>query len=222
MSIRISVTITLLCSTFVAACTPEVRKVDNPDIAHAGHRIDTGVPVEIRDRISNDTAVVQLYADLLEGRAVSSMGWDTATVIWWLAESGNPKYMPIFLRFAQPNQPLAEYQMASYGLARRANLPAAQQRIRELTLGADPFHRSLMALILMHVNDDAARAILRQIAADGMPSFPSERERLLATPPLTSGEGRWPCPDGQELRKVPDGVFRCDVSGTRLRSWGSP
>ncbi len=69
----------------------------------------------------------------------------------------------------------------------------------------------------MYANDDAARAILREIPIAGAPRLAPRRDSLLATPPLPPGQGRWPCLEGQEYGVARDGVFRCVESHNRRR-----
>src|SRR5690349_9036112 len=53
-----------------------------------------------RSRVLSDPRTIQFYADLVLGRRTVAASWNRHVALWWLAESGDARYVPVFLRFA--------------------------------------------------------------------------------------------------------------------------
>lgn len=170
------------------------------------------MPEKWRRRVLGDPGTLDLYADLLRGDRKVSGTWHRYVALCYLAESGNAKYVPLFLDLAGQDSVLREgstLQIVTYGLARNASLGAAAERLRALTrLGPAPRERVVVSLFL--VNDTVTRALLREVPRDRM----SDHQRrlvdaVLATPALARGEGRFACSRGESFGKAADGRFRC-------------
>jgi hypothetical protein len=179
-----------------------------------------GTPVEgvgrislaVRGRVSADSSIIALYADLVRGTLHTTRRWDTTTVLWWLAESARPEYVPIFLRYApvDPHARDGQFQMAVYGLARHAAVGRAASRLRQLATMATPMQRQMVVAALLSVNDTLTRAILRELPRDRMPLFQQRRVGVvLATSPVPRYEGHMPCAPEERYPQAEDGPQRC-------------
>jgi len=130
-------------------------------------------------RILADSGALQLYDDLLNGRQSWVVGVDSATILRYLALSENPRFLPTFLRFADPSLPIQKHDVfvfASVGLTRLAALPAARERL--LALGQPsvrPKYREAVVQVLTFRNSVAARDVLRSMTMDDLP--PAIRQR---------------------------------------------
>ncbi len=133
---------------------------------------------ELRTRLAADTVVMNYYAGLLEGKNPVGVPWDTSVVLWWLAESDDPRYLPVFLPFTRPETEAGATNMvAIYGLARHAEHPDARARLQALArTHPDPITRAQMPFLLMDVDGTAARDLLR--ATEFHDIHPSIRERV--------------------------------------------
>jgi hypothetical protein len=151
----------------------------------------SSIPDDLRSRIANDSAATDLYADLLEGKRTSPWEWHGATILWWLAESSNPKYVPLFLKFSRGNVTDGEFGMAVYGLARHAANGQARARLREIAQASTPRgtlppreQRDHVANMLLVVNNEAARSALREMDVERLsPAMAARVRRVLAASP---------------------------------------
>lgn len=189
------------------------QAVDEDGLRYASNPIE-GVAVfspEVRARVAGDARLMQAYADLLEGRRTSPFPWDTNTVVWWLAESGDPRWLPVFLRFARADEPdLDRFAKAAYGLARHAANPAARERLAALSGAPHRLQRFFVSTVLGHVNDEPARGVLRQMN-DGTlgPRARDQRTRVLRGRGRAQGRGSWPCHEDETFQADGAGVHRC-------------
>jgi hypothetical protein len=159
---------------------------------------------------------MDVYADLLRGLRGASAFWDPYVALWYLADCGNPRYVPLFLELAAQDSVRRNGRvqaLVAYGLVRNDTVPAAAERLRaHARLGPGP--QSAVVDALITANDTIARTLLREIPLEQMQPHQQEWvEAMLATPPIAPGEGRWPCFEGQGFRKAPDGRFRCCPPG---------
>lgn len=160
---------------------------------------------ETRQRVLADPATIELYAQLITGQVPWPRGSDTATVLFWLGESGDRRFVPIFLRFARPPQHRRQANMfvtAVAGLARNADVPAAANRLRSLLV--DPNEQDVafqVAGVLATINDEPARRVLAELPVTELP-VPVRQvvSQTLASPALPRG-GRSAYPP--DARKVP-------------------
>ena len=145
-----------------------------------------------RERISQDPRAMQFFAALLEGRVPGAVGWDSAVVIWWLAENGSSSFLPVFLKASRASRP-ATVVSGVYGLVRLASMPEAARRLREIVrTGSEGMRQNTVAL-LAAVNDASARSVLNESMSLGL----SASERALAfealrRPARNRATARWP------------------------------
>ena len=178
------------------------------------------IPERERLAIASDVRVMRRYAEWLRGRRTAPLRWDTATVLWWLAESDDPSYVPLFVRFSADT--LFHVQnVALYGLARHAAIPAVRKRL--LGIVAKPHsrdQRTNLVVSLMQVGDAGARSVLARVSASDLPpKVASELEWVRSQPVPKGHKGRWPCPGDRVLRKVANVGYRCQPTrAQRLRS----
>jgi hypothetical protein len=175
------------------------------------HGVSSFSPV-MRDRIASDSAIIRLYADILEGREPEPDYWYPSVALWWLAESRDPQYVPLFVRFTESESASEEFSAAAYGLAQHANLAVAAQRLRELAATASRAQKVEIAVALMYVNSNATRAILQLMDPLQLPEWAVERRsNVLLAPALPDGVGRGPCLRGQQFERGDSGAYRCQT-----------
>lgn len=185
---------------------------------HAGHGDHGvgGIPQSLRTRIRASPAAIAFYADILEGKRQVSRS-DTGTLLWWLAESGDPQYVPLLLEHATAEtfkRSHSEFISAVYGLARHAaTQPVAFDRLIQFAAMPSSIDAHWIAMVLVHVNDSASREILRlippgRLGSDLRPVVPA----ILAARALPTGEGRWPCPAGGMREKIDVDQYGCVCS----------
>lgn len=156
-----------------------------------------------RERVSQDPRALELFEALLEGRVPGAAGWDSAVVIWWLAENGNPSFLPVFLDASRASRP-ALFVSGVYGLVRLSSSPQAARRLREIVrTGSEGMRRNTVAL-LAAVNDTSARSMLNESMSVGL----SASERTLATealrrPVRPRATARWPSFQPQASKETP-------------------
>jgi hypothetical protein len=169
------------------------------------------IPSTVRQRVLADPNAIDLYAQLLHGRHESGRHWDTTVVLWWLAESGQPTYAPLFSQYADSTRHrLGIVQMALYGLARTASVDASASRLRVFSRSDRPIVQQMTIAALMTVNDTITRALLREVPTDRIPATQHALVvRALATPALSHGEGHLFCPPTEAHAVANDGRFRC-------------
>ena len=170
----------------------------------------SSVPDEERLLVAADRGAIALYAALLEGRRTGTFHRQTA--LWWVAESGDPAYVPLLLRLATDEADDLEYWPAVYGLAKSASVPAARERLLALARSASQRERRGIVLsTLAGVNDKAARAVLRVIDRTSLSADGQRRlEAILAAPALRRAEGRYPCPPpSHHVGRRANGAYGC-------------
>jgi hypothetical protein len=150
----------------------------------------------IRQHVVRDRHALDVYASLLDGTSTTTVRWSPHVALYWLAESGESKYVPILLRFSNPSASAA--------------VDDAANRLRAMARDDDPIQRRLAVHALVQVNDTVTRALIREIPAAQLP--PSVRQEVadaLLGPALAHGEGHMFC-DAREQRGVAaDGGYRC-------------
>ena len=170
------------------------------------------VPSAVQRRIVGDSAIMQAFVGLLEGR-IEAIGWDTATVLRWVAIARRPEDAPLLLRFAPPDSPLAYSRIALEGLTRQAALVEEAKR-RLITIASAspvPYYREWALRALIAVNDLSAREFLEQLPEATIPEFIQRHVSfVLSGRPCRPGElWGWhqhlPC----RLRRVPETQPRC-------------
>ena len=178
-------------------------------IAYGGfwiHGLHT-VPDTLRRRVAQDDALLDVYADVaLSTRAIDG-AWDTLTVVWWLAESGRPEFLPVFLRHGIVGN--RAFSAAVYGLARHASHPSAKSQLLDVATRASGDEEIVLLAALIAVNDVDSRQVLSSLRARLSPLAQRDIQALLSRPALRSGEGRWPCPPTQVPGGEDTGPRRC-------------
>jgi hypothetical protein len=180
------------------------------------------IPDSIRTRVATNPRALQLYADVLEGRRAQPREWSVGTALWWLAEGGDARYLPLFLRYTA--QPTAAWdpglQESIYGLARHAASPAAAARLRELgRRGRERWLRVSVAGPLILINEEPTRALLREILGDDLPATQRQAaQKALAGPAARPGSGRVPCAPSQKFGPDSTGAYRCISDSARASS----
>jgi len=168
---------------------------------------------EVRQWLASSKTAVDVYAALLERRR-NDVTWDAYTVLWWLAESGESRFVPMFLSRSSartPREASDVYAVAVYGLARNAaEVPEAFARLREILLRGSIEERAVAGNALAYVNDDTAQGLLRSAASDAFGPIAGPRVALvLSGPPLARGRGRWPCGLDEQLGRGAGGAYQC-------------
>jgi hypothetical protein len=165
---------------------------------------------ERRDSVAIDSEVLSTYERWLSDPELLPPGADTATLVWWLGESGDPKYAPTFAQFSSAANREDLFTAAVYGLARTASNPISRNELQSLvngTLLPDRL-RSSLAVVLMYVGDEPSRAMLRVMERTDLgPGLKEAITEVLDSP--AGGRGRWPCPEPLIFAKGADGVFSC-------------
>ena len=177
------------------------------------HGID-GISAQTRARVRASPNALQVYRDLLSGARLTSPV-DTVMALWWLAESDDPAFLPILLRYAETDRSEYVRGMAIYGLARHAMREDVRARLVVLGSEPSPGIRLRLAHALMHVNDVHARNVLRDIRDDDLGPKTSELIRQVLVAPARDTKGRFPCPPNERLVAGRGGAFECGVAPAR-------
>lgn len=121
------------------------------------------------DRVLSDTAFLHWLADLLTGEESSTFPWSPPVALWWLAQSGDDEYIPIFLDWAERDDTDLgdQFAMVAHGLAAHAKVPTIRARIRALALER-PNNRRWIVESLALVGDTAAHNVLRDLRQDDL------------------------------------------------------
>lgn len=154
-------------------------------------------PTAVRDAIARDPEILKPFEDIRNGQ-FSAPYSDTSLVLRFLAESGDPRFLHHFLRYARVEEPrphLAIFGAAVYGLSRHADTSGAARAGLSAALDTEEVrHRTVE--VLMCVRTRTALDLLRSRSfAMYLPEFQARFRRLLAQEPLMPGVGRWPCED---------------------------
>lgn len=145
-----------------------------------------------RRRVLADPAAIEVFAQLIDGEIPWPRGSDTATVLFWLGESGDRRFVPTFLRFARTPRTRRQANMfvtAVAGLARNADVPDAANRLRSLLVDPnEPDAAYQVAGVLATINDEPARRVLAELPVDEL-SVPLRElvSHTLASPALPRG-----------------------------------
>jgi hypothetical protein len=168
----------------------ERRALGNASRWHHGM---SSVPDSVRLYMAANRWATDMIEDALLGRRRAPDWFDTATAVYWLSDSGRRKYLRTLRRCAgRADLDVASF--AIYGLARHAGDPAVRARLLEVDATAPRMVRTNMAGSLAIVNDSGARSLLRVLSGRDLPPETIRMiERVLRTPPLPAGKGRWPC-----------------------------
>lgn len=151
------------------------------------------IPDNLRERVAADRSITDLMEQTLLGRHTAPPGFNKSVALWWLAESGNERYLPTFVRFSREPGDVA-LDIALYGLARHAAHPQARARLLELDASATSEVRGWMVGYLALVRDADAVEVLRAIRRDKLPRAARQQlERALASPARAKGSRRVPC-----------------------------
>jgi len=172
------------------------------DILRAQY-IDCGPGPDFRDRVLDDSTVLNYFAALLLGRAPWPLGADTLNALSWLGQAGDARFLPVYLRYtgidstASPPRRIVVYNSALDALIHLDTLPEAQQRIRALGKASiSASYRSGVAIGLAFQNTTTARALLDEVVVadlshrqrrviDSVLSRPLEPIVVPAVPPDT-------------------------------------
>ena len=147
-----------------------------------------------RIRVAGDRNALAILRGLLDGRVRTAVQWDSAVVLWWLAESGDAKYLPVFLKGSRAADTTAVFISAVYGLARSASSPESSRRIEEvIQRGSENARRNTIAL-LAAVTDADSRRLLRGSLSWGRlePAMADMATRALARAEAPRETARWP------------------------------
>ena len=168
-----------------------------------------------RRSVLHDSAAADALATMLLRRRFPEPAWRRESVLWWLAETKDPRFAGLFASIAEKPRNvgnLSEFMVAVYGLLKlRDESELARTRLDKLTREGD--RHTLIAAVASMVNDSSAREVLRAIPIDRVTGeeYREKIRLILASPPLAPGEGRWPCQRGTEFSRGTDGRFRCRV-----------
>ena len=152
-------------------------------------------PAGVRDAIARDPEILKRFEDILNGQ-FSAPYSDTSLVLRFLAESGDPRFVDHFLRYARlegPRPHLAIFGAAVYGLSRHADTSGAARARLNAALNTEEVRHQTVE-VLMCVRTRTALELLRSHSfAMYLPDFQARFRRLLAEKPLMPGVGHWPC-----------------------------
>lgn len=148
------------------------------------------------DRVLSDSALLDWLADLLRGEEVTTFPWSPPVALWWLAQSGDAKYIPIFLDWAEREGTGLgdQFAMAAHGLAAHAEVPTVRARIEDLARER-PNNRRWIVESLALVGNASAHDVLRNLRqADLLGDRRAYADSVLQTEPGSSRPRRIGCP----------------------------
>lgn len=152
-------------------------------------------PAGVRDAIARDPEILKRFEDILIGQ-FSAPYSDTSRVLRFLAESGDPRFLDHFLRYARLEEPrphLGIFGSAVYGLSRHADTSGAARARLNAALDTEGVRHQTIE-VLMCVRTRTALELLRSRSfATYLPEFQARFRRILAQDPLMPGVGLWPC-----------------------------
>jgi hypothetical protein len=151
------------------------------------------IPDSVRLYMEANRRATDVIEEALLGHLRAPVEFDTAIAVYWLSDSGRPKYLRTLRRFAgHADGDVATF--AAYGLARHSGDKAVRARLLEVYASAPRSVRNNMAASLATVNDSSARSLLAVIDRRELrPDTIQFIEIALSDPPLPAGKGRWPC-----------------------------
>lgn len=139
-------------------------------------------PASHRRQVLADSTLLHFYADLLAGRRTTAYSWSAATALRWLLETGDPKYVPLFVRYAEVEEVAPglypahnEYRTAVAGLVLHAHMPAARDKLLQLGRMAPPEPREALVQTLLDHPTPATREVLQQVSLSGLPEGTRKR-----------------------------------------------
>lgn len=155
------------------------------------------LPLATRERVASNEVALAFYSELLSGTTTTTESWDPGMALFWLAESGDPKYLQQFMAHSSPDAPLLARDfgnrtiMAVYGLLRHMETPAAYRKLRELLLESPTGHREEVRRAISTIVGTRVLSAL-ELEANSPADVRIHLERARAAAP-SRGE-RWPCP----------------------------
>jgi hypothetical protein len=205
--------------TFATRARAQVPMSEAEALHYVGRLTDgiDGIDAERRARVRSSPEAISLYAKLLSGERHVSGYVDTAAALWWLAESDDPAFIPLFLRYAGDDMSEFHRAMAVYGLARHSSRDDVRLRLTVLGQSDSRRTRGQVTRALVHVNDEHARRILRDVSLDGMGPRMTQLVRRVLAAPARRDKGRFPCPPRQILAPGRDGAFECSFGVAERR-----
>jgi len=159
--------------------------------AYTGAPIDCGLPRSIINRILRDSTTMAYYAELLQGRKQWPRGGDTSVVLGFIAQSGDPRFLPVLLLYARVDSSKHQahwrmvFSQAVGGLVRLDTLPEAHDRLLALgTSDVGAAYREILAYLLIMQHSSVARELLAQVStSDCSPRLQAHVRAALAAPP---------------------------------------
>lgn len=198
--------------TVTAAVSVQAQTTDEAMLRLATMRGYRWAPDSVRQQILQDPRSIPFLMSVLDGRTVVD-SVDTVATLSWLAESGDPAALPRLLAHAQLREKsdIGSFPVAVYGLARLApDIGIARQRLEDIAIRGQRREQFFLAVTLMTVNDETARAILRLIPDEVLsPTVRERRVRVLNAPALPRGQGVMDCKRSEEWKPDAAGTYRC-------------
>lgn len=153
--------------------------------------VDCGPGPDLRDRVLDDSIVLNYFAALLLGRSPWPLGADTANALHWLIQSGDARFLPVYLRLSVIDSERTTarraivFNNAVVGLVALDTLPEARVRIAALGQVSTPAaYRSSVAFALARQNRESDRAPLCKLRAyDLAPKVREMVDQALAASP---------------------------------------
>ena len=171
MSARATCVMAAVVGAAVIACASGPYMSQREAVAAAGLYVEgpNSIPPETQARVLGDPNALQLYDDMLMGRRQWIRGADSSMMLRWLALAEDPRFLPTFLHYANPDLPLGRgndvFSDACVGLVRLATIPAARQRLIELLQPTTrPEFRKNLVRALEFRNTPETREILQSAA----------------------------------------------------------
>lgn len=188
--------------------------VDSRLISRAGRPMHgvSSIPADVRNATVADTALMDWFAALLTGERVSDAPWVPAIALWWLAQTGNPDYLPVFLEWANRDEADRGDQgaMVALGLARHASDPRAQRALLNLGRHGSAFTRQGIVGALVMNNDTLSRRLLRELRDE---SLLADRDSLvglvLDAPPRYPSTRTAGCRTDERFGRDSAGAYAC-------------
>lgn len=170
------------------------------------------IPDAYRSQVLSEPRAPRVFRELLEGRRTTELTWDTATALWWLAQTDDPGLTAVFVRYSDDAHGEAVAAAALYGLARRGTHPEAAARLRQALSASEPqWLPEVATVILLHVGDAPARGLLASASGRRLSGRLREHAGRFRDSPPRADQGRWPCSPAEVLQPDAGGVWKCAV-----------